>query len=90
MKMRMLDCHESQMYEWLPYNTGNPDDPDERFEWLKRLRMPDFAHVAEEYREQLIGDYDTGKSVTHAEAFEVCEYGGALTPENRPQLFHFF
>lgn len=36
MKMRMLDCHELQMYEWLPYNTGDldevPDDSDERFE----------------------------------------------------------
>ena len=96
-KMRMLDCHESQMYEWLPYNAGDvdlsevPDGPDERFEWLKRVRMPDFAAVADDYRDRLVEAYgEAGEDVTYAEAFEVCEYGGALTPENRPRLFPFF
>ena len=43
-KYRILDCHVSQMYEWLPYTLGSleqvPADPEARFEWLQLPRLP--------------------------------------------------
>lgn len=43
-KFRLLDCHVSQVYEWLPFTKGTlqdvPKDPAERFEWLHCPRVP--------------------------------------------------
>jgi len=94
-KLDMLHCHESQMYEWLPYNVGTlddvPDDTDERREWLAEQRLPDFAALADRFRDKLFEEYGRkhGGDVQYAEAFEHCEYGGKLTTENRQVLFPF-
>ncbi len=43
-KFKVLDLHESQVYEWLPYTKGVlenvPKDKKERFEWLHEPRLP--------------------------------------------------
>lgn len=43
-KFEMLACHESQMFEWLPYTKGTlasvPKDPAERIAWLHEPRIP--------------------------------------------------
>lgn len=43
-KYDMLDCHESQMYEWLPFTHGEldkvPKDSKERKEWYRAPRIP--------------------------------------------------
>ena len=94
-KLAMLHCHESQMYEWLPYNVGNldevPEGEEARREWLRGEYLPRFAKIADRFREQLIETYgeERGSRVEYAEAFEHCEYGGRLTDENRPVLFPF-
>lgn len=94
-KFEMLNCHESQFYEWLPYNENIldrvPDGPEERKEWLKKRRGPGFRKTADKYRYLLKKRYGSkaGSKVMHAEAFEICEYGSALTEEKRKTLFPF-
>jgi LmbE family N-acetylglucosaminyl deacetylase len=95
-KLDMLHCHESQMYEWLPYNQGIgdqvPDTDHERRKWLEEWRAPAFAAVADRYRgllQELYGP-ERGARIRYAEAFEVCEYGRALSREGIPALFPFY
>ena len=93
-KMDMLHCHGSQMYEWLPYNSGRleevPESNQDRRKWLEH-RLSRFANIADRYRDLLIDHYgeDKGSRVRYAEAFEACEYGSTLSDENTPILFPF-
>lgn len=94
-KLHMLHQHESQMYEWLPYNTNKLDDvpeqKDKRLEWLKQQWITENKKIANEYREQLIGYYgeSRGDNIKYAEAFEVSEYGSSVTEQNLSVLFPF-
>ncbi|WP_227356400.1 PIG-L deacetylase family protein [Haladaptatus salinisoli] len=96
-KFEMLDRHESQMYEWLPYVEGTlddvPDDPDARFEWLRDGGLPHvetLSNVANRYRDELVERYGAdGEEVRYAEAFEASEYGRPLTDEAAERLFPF-
>ena len=91
-KMDMLDAHESQVYEWLPwidrYPEPVPAEPAERRKWLKRFcgRGPSFADL---FRRELIERYGEkiGSGTRHAEVFEICEYGSQPTPAKFETLF---
>lgn len=95
-KTAMLDCHESQFYEWLPYNQGKeaevPLGQQERIEWLGEMVRERAARTADRFRTLLKVLYGekAGGEVKYAEAFEGCEYGTPLTSENRAELFPFF
>ncbi len=95
-KIKMLDCHASQFYEWLPFNQGMnkdvPESPEERIEWLGEITRERSANTADKFRDVLVRLYgeERGKRIQYAEAFEVCEYGKPLTAENRKTLFPFF
>ena len=83
-KLDMLHQHESQMYEWLAYNQGHldevPADDDVRRDWLMTRRGPDFAAIADRFREQLVERYgDQGHDVQYAEAFAFSEYGSTVS-----------
>lgn len=75
-KMKALACHESQVFEWLPWIEGDtrsiPAGPKERIEWLKAR----WGHVY-------------GRKDQYLEAFEVSEYGGKLTRELAATIFPF-
>ena len=94
-KVAALHCHTSQMYEWLPYNSGVldqvPEGEAERKTWLAKRRLKAFEDTANKYRRQLVALYGRarGNKVKYAEAFEVCEYGSSLTDERRQKLFPF-
>ena len=95
-KIDMYHCHESQMYEWLPYNQGIldqvPGDPAKRREWLADTRGFRSSEPGETYRELLVQLYGQGKGsrVRQAEAFEVSEYGSQPSREELKKLFPFF
>ncbi len=95
-KIDMLHCHTSQFYEWLPYNSGTlnavPNNDGERREWLAERLRNRFSSIANTYRNKLIDLYgeQNANSIKYAEAFESCEYGSSLTPENLPILYPFF
>lgn len=92
-KVDMYHCHESQMYEWLPYNAGIldqvPNDPAARRAWLGERRG---RGSAEPWRDLLIELYgsDKGSRIEHAEPFQVSEYGRRPGLEELKRLFPFF
>lgn len=94
-KIDMYDCHESQMYEWLPYNSGRldevPKDRAKRRQWLAKQRMARDRSTADRYRDLLVELYgeDKGMQVEYAEAFEVSEYGAGMTEQEIKRVFPF-
>lgn len=94
-KVEMLHCHTSQVYEWLPYNGRYLDEVPhgnaERRAWLRQRMEARLRLDANRYRDLLIAQYGEarGRAVQYAEAFEGCEYGSPLTPENIRRLFPF-
>ncbi len=93
-KLRMLDCHASQFYEWLPWIDRHgiqmPDNPGQRLEVLGSF-MRQFNRPSEEAREFLKRYYGDaqGVAVVSAECFEACEYGAMLDGAAIRRLFPF-
>lgn len=93
-KYAMLDCHESQLYEWLPYTEGViqdvPNDAEERQQWLATNPLSGLAEMrgaADRFRDRLIDGYGKeGEEIEYIEPFEISEYGGTLTSELEEQL----
>jgi LmbE family N-acetylglucosaminyl deacetylase len=91
-KVRALDAHTSQFYEWLPWVDGElesvPADPAARVEWLRKTSTG--GPLGEPVREALRKRYGVkADAVQNAEAFELCEYGRRPTPEELSALFPF-
>ncbi len=91
----MLHCHQSQFYEWLPYNAGYLDQVPaaeaERRRWLAERIGRRIAPLANRYRDLLVRTYGPvrGGQVKSIEAFEVSEYGAPLDAAARARLFPF-
>jgi LmbE family N-acetylglucosaminyl deacetylase len=91
----MLHCHQSQFYEWLPYNGGYAGDvPEEeaaRREWLAGQVRGRLRPRADRYRDLVVRTYgpERGARVALIEAFEGCEYGAPLDEAARRRLFPF-
>lgn len=92
-KLDALDQHESQFYEWLPYNDGVyeavPGDPADRREWLASEYIDHWFVDGDGYSDELRDRYDaeTAHSTRHVEVFEACEYGAQLLPDEFDALF---
>ncbi len=93
-KIDMYHCHESQEYEWLPYNRNELDKVPKtgRREWLGEQLKPQNKREADQYRAKLIELYgqDKGSKIVYAEAFEVSEYGSPLKKQDVKKYFPFF
>lgn len=90
--VRMLDCHRSQVYQWLPYNKGVlddvPEDPAGRLRWLADWFGERPRAVADRFRAALVATYGTaGETIEFAEAYEISEYAAGLGPAQRDRLF---
>jgi LmbE family N-acetylglucosaminyl deacetylase len=87
-KVAAVDCHVSQLYEWLPYNSNQlddvPADPEER-----RLRLRDHLLARAAIRTgasrtaRLHGDTDA----VSVEAYRICEYGRRPSDDELRVLF---
>jgi LmbE family N-acetylglucosaminyl deacetylase len=89
-KIRALDAHVSQMYEWLPWVAGEleqvPKDPAARLPWLRRTRSG--QPLRESVRAALKKWYGAKADAVHdVEAFEVCEYGRRPKEDELRRLF---
>jgi LmbE family N-acetylglucosaminyl deacetylase len=91
----MLDCHESQFYEWIPYNAGYldqvPPGQPARRDWLAGRLRRRLRPLADRYRNLVVQTYgpERGGRVEYIEAFEVSEYGAPLDAAARARLFPF-
>ena len=92
-KIDMLDAHASQFYEWLPWVAGTldgvPKDPAERKQWLRTSRAGQPSAAVREVLAKWYGPAKA-KSIRHAEAFEICEYGTRPDEALIRKLFPFF
>ena len=92
-KMAMIDAHESQMYEWLPWLNGRlddvPKDREARRKWLESQRQ---FNIGPNVRAALSKYYtlEAASKVRYAEAFEICEYGRRPDEAEIRRLFPFF
>jgi LmbE family N-acetylglucosaminyl deacetylase len=91
-KVRGLDAHTSQMYEWLPWVAGSldevPTDPGARLSWLRRTRTG--SPLSDSVREALRRRYGSeATAVRNVETFELCEYGRRPSEEDLRRLFPF-
>jgi len=89
-KMKGLDAHQSQFYEWLPWTEGKlaevPQGEKERLNFLAKNWS---GTISDGVRKSLIKWYgqQKGESVKYAEAFEICEYGKQPTDAEIRILF---
>jgi LmbE family N-acetylglucosaminyl deacetylase len=89
-KVYAVAAHESQFFEWLPWLSGTLDevplDEKARLEWLGQRRT---RKITPDIRTALAKWYGKERSeqVTHAEAFEICEYGRMPDEEEIHRLF---
>ncbi|MCA9177950.1 MAG: PIG-L family deacetylase [Planctomycetales bacterium] len=98
--VEMLACHESQVFEWLPFNRGRECPADtpgaerpsaERMAWLRDWYAERAAARADRFRSALCQRYGqaAGERVQYAEAFEISEYAAPLDEQARERLFGF-
>jgi hypothetical protein len=92
-KLDAFDAEPSQFYEAQPKCWGGgidvPTHPAERRKWLEKRRSVPLSPIVRRALEQWYGPERAGK-ITHAEAFELCEYGRRVTRAELKQLFPFF
>ena len=93
--VRMLACHRSQVFEWLPWLAGIldqvPADDAERLAWLRQWYGAIVRPRADRYRTELVAAYgeERGRRIEFAEVFEISQYASPLDEAARKRLFWF-
>jgi len=91
-KLKMMNCHESQFYEWLAYNKGKlaevPSDSDGKNRWLIDGWLIRNRNQVELCRELVIKRYgNKSNNIKYVESFELSEYGRQPEPGELDELF---
>jgi hypothetical protein len=94
-KTAMLNCHSSQVYEFLPQAGGYAgevppeQDPKGRFQWLKTHLYNWGPEISGKYQEILKRRYggENYRKILCCEAFQLCEYGLQAKSEDLDNLF---
>lgn len=91
----MCACHQSQFFDWLPYNQqclpSVPQETPDRIEWLRQQYAARIAGFAARYRDALVQTYGAqrGGAIEYCEVLEVSEYAAPLDAAARARLFWF-
>lgn len=94
-KLQAYDAHATQMYEFRPWLAKDPQavpaDPKARIEYLRTVFCPQWADVADRFRDKLIEKYgeERGRKIKYAEAYEAAECGAPHDLEAEKALFAF-
>jgi len=88
--VRVLACHESQLFEWLPPEFGVdpsaiPQDEKGRLDFIRRHAMADLKRDGEQHR-RLVSRLFGGEDVRCVNVFEICEYSRSPTDRERAYL----
>ena len=88
-KLKMIDCHVSQVYEWLPWNRNQGEVMEESWEWrreyLFRLYMGRMARQVPDHPEFIRRRFAVAPE--HIESFAVSEYGRQPSEEELREIF---
>lgn len=91
--VKMLACHHTQVFEWLPYHADTlqtiPEKAEDRVRWLQNWYSDRSIQKADHFREELrsIFGEDVGNHIRFVELFEISEYG---SPANQSRLAELF
>lgn len=94
-KLAMLNCHVSQMYDWLRWIDHTldevPEGEEERFQWLTEHYLPMYEAGARKNEAVVAARYgeERAKACKAAEVFEISEYGGRLPLDKIDEYFPF-
>jgi LmbE family N-acetylglucosaminyl deacetylase len=88
-KVRGMDAHVSQFYEWLPWvdrkSNEVPADPETRRKWLSETWA---RPINDAVRKTLVARYgEKALETKHAEAFQLCEYGRQPSKSELNEIF---
>ena len=87
--VRMMACHASQVFQWLPYHDGFldslPDGEAERTQWLSQWYLGLCGLRRNHFAKQLSAHGKASAQVV--EAYEISEYAHPLLPAERERLF---
>jgi len=93
-KCRMLSCHVSQFFEWLPWDMKIKDFDASKMSDAEKMKFlydhwgQRYIAAADQARQTLTEMYgEAGKTAVHAETFELCPYGRSVTLEEFRDLF---